>query len=1243
MIAVSILMSVGTVDAQSPNPDLLTVAEKSDFKNTATYEEVMATCRKLAESNRVHLTTMGRTSQARSLPLLVVGNDPPEAPQGLREKKHRDKLVVFVLGNIHAGEVCGKEAILMLTRELAVGQHPDLLDNLVLLFAPIYNADGNQPMSPTNRPGQHGPDGGMGQRANGQGLDLNRDHVKLESPEARGFAKLLTEWDPAIVIDTHTTNGSYHQYTLTYDGPRNAASPAGLIAYTRDDFLPEVSRRMEDRVGYKSFYYGNFSDDHQQWNSYPAWPRYGTQYVGARGRISILSEAYAYASYRDRVLVSKEFVLGCARLAAERKATIQKLITEEATSWRKANGKNPDKVAIRSEPKPLDRKFTMLGYEENEQTKAAEHGTLPPNRKTYNDVEFIGLESPTKYVTRPFAYVIPAELAKVRDNLDRHGIRVEVLREDLVVDLEEYEIVSVDIAEQPFQKHRLAEVAAKAITQNRKITAGSIIVKTDQDLGRLATLLLEPESQDGLVTWNFFDDHLEKGKAFPVMRLLENIPLRTTDYRRLKPDQMLQKKRVSFDDVYGRSSPNFNGSPLSGLRWFDDQHYLQRQGSGWQKINASSGAAEPFIDRKVLEDALAALPGIGRKRAPRLVSSIQMDKTKSRGIWSYANNLYSSRLDGTEAKRLTSQPGREELARFSPDGKRIAYVSDYDLYVADATGPDERTRRLTYDGDRLKRHGKADWVYFEEIYGRSWLGYAWSPDSDQIAFLEYDDSPVREFTVMDHVPPRGNVEQERYPKAGDPIPQVRLGVVSADGGDVKWIELGGYQAENMIITRFGWNPGGWLYAYIQDRAQRWLDFVKIDSRTGEATRLFRESHNRWVDDPGEPHFLSDNSFMLLSDRDGWRHLYHFDPDGKVIGQVTSGEWEVRDVKEVNEDDGYIYFTATKDSHLTENLYRVKFNGGRFERLSKGDGDHKISLAPGARYFIDTHSTIKSPPTVTMYCGGGLHVRTLDTNPLTDLSKYALGETELVDMEMRDGYSLSGIMIKPVDFDPAQKYPVWLKTYAGPHAQTVRNEWGRGRTRDHMLANQGMIVFQFDPRSASGRGPNSTWTAYKQLGVQELKDLEDAADWLAGHDFINGDRIGIGGYSYGGFMASYALTHSKKFCAGFAGAPVTDWRNYDAFYTERYMDTPQENPDGYRNTSVVAAAKDLHGKLLLVHGAMDDNVHVQNSHQLSLALQKAGKDFDIMIYPRSRHGIRSRHFYRLRNAFIRKALLDSGAE
>ncbi len=289
--------------------ELRTVAETSDFQSTASYAEVMQLCRELADrSDSVHMTSFGQSFEGRDLPLLVLADPGIESAEQARAS---GKLVVLAIGNIHAGEVCGKEALLMLAREIS--QHDDdaLLKQLVILLAPIYNADGNERVATDHRPNQAGPANGVGQRGNAQGLDLNRDHVKLESPEARALARLLSQWDPAVVIDTHTTNGSRHRYTLTYDAPRHPATDRGLIEFARDRFLPEVGKRLEQRTGYRSFFYGNFSDDRQRWETYPAQPRYGTHYIGLRNRIGILSEAYAYASYKDRVLVTLEFVREC--------------------------------------------------------------------------------------------------------------------------------------------------------------------------------------------------------------------------------------------------------------------------------------------------------------------------------------------------------------------------------------------------------------------------------------------------------------------------------------------------------------------------------------------------------------------------------------------------------------------------------------------------------------------------------------------------------------------------------------------------------------------------------------------------------------------------------------------------------------------------------------------------------------------------------------------------------------------
>ena len=321
--------------------------------------------------------------------------------------------------------------------------------------------------------------------------------------------------------------------------------------------------------------------------------------------------------------------------------------------------------------------------------------------------------------------------------------------------------------------------------------------------------------------------------------------------------------------------------------------------------------------------------------------------------------------------------------------------------------------------------------------------------------------------------------------------------------------------------------------------------------------------------------------------------------------------------------------------LPPTCIRAPFAGGSPVAISAG-GDHQIQASPKGTSFIDTSSSHANPTKVHLIGRDGKVVRTLDTNPVHSLEEYKFGKFQLVKIPMKDGFELEGSVLLPPDFDPAKKYPAWFMTYAGPHTPTISDTWS-GRVLDHALSSLGIIVFRCDPRSASGKGAESAWTAYRNLGIQELKDIEEAIDWLVKSYPVDAAKIGMNGHSYGGFMTAFALTHSKKFCAGIAGAPVTDWKNYDTIYTERFMNTPQENPDGYANTSVVAAAKNLHGRLLILHGLMDDNVHVQNSVQLIDALQRANADFEVMVYPKARHGIFGPHYQKTVLEFIRKSL------
>ncbi len=301
--------------------------------------------------------------------------------------------------------------------------------------------------------------------------------------------------------------------------------------------------------------------------------------------------------------------------------------------------------------------------------------------------------------------------------------------------------------------------------------------------------------------------------------------------------------------------------------------------------------------------------------------------------------------------------------------------------------------------------------------------------------------------------------------------------------------------------------------------------------------------------------------------------------------------------------------------LASNLYRIKLDGSGLERLTAAPGDHHVAVSPKGNLFVDRWSSHAGPAKVRLCRADGSPARMLDTNPVYSREEYRTGIFELVRIKTPDGFVLDGSLLKPPDFDPKRRYPVWMQVYGGPHLPDVRDRWQGGRLHDEMLAQLGFVVFHVDPRSATDQGQRAAWTAYRKLGVQELKDLETAVKWLTGHPWADGARIGLSGASYGGFLTAYALTHSQLFAAGVATAAVTDWRNYDSIYTERYMNTPQENPEGYDATSVVKAAKDLHGRLLIVHGGMDDNVHLQNALQLMEALQKADKEFDVMIYPR----------------------------
>lgn len=690
-----------------------------------------------------------------------------------------------------------------------------------------------------------------------------------------------------------------------------------------------------------------------------------------------------------------------------------------------------------------------------------------------------------------------------------------------------------------------------------------------------------------------------------------------------------QGRALTIDDLYDPAKRiDFSGGAPSGLAWMSDTEYAwpkpgERGSVEWLKVDAATGTSTPLFDAAKMRAAFDALPGLSAEGVARLPNSrgLVMNPARTAAVASIGDDLYYYAFGTDRAFRLTFDPAVEEEFWFSPDGQLLAFLRANDIYVIEV---DQRRieRRLTTDGGPQLLNGKLDWVYQEEIYGRgNYRAYWWSPDSLHLAYLQLNETPVPEFTVIDHLPKRLGIETWDYPKAGDPNPTVKLGVLSVAGGATRWANLEKYAPSEFLIVNVSWAPDGKQVAYqVQNREQTWLDLNLIDPNRGEPRTVLRETTKAWVDPIGPPTFLKDGTFLWASDRSGWRHVYQYKMDGSLVRAVTSGAWDVKAVHGVDEAGGWLYCSGTERSYIGSDVYRVKVDGTGLTRLTQAPGSHRATFSPGLAQYIDTFSDLNTPPQVRVHRADGAQVRLVHESKV-DLSPFKLSKPELLQVKARDGFAMEAILIKPVDFNPSRKYPVMQFTYAGPAAPMVRNAWfGSMMMYYQMLAQRGIAVWIMDNRSASAKGAQSAWVVHKQLGVSELADIEDGLTWLKKQSWVDGSRVGIDGWSYGGFMTTYALTHSTSFAMGIGGGNVTDWGLYDSIYTERMMLMPQNNPEGYEKASVLKAAKNLHGQLLLIHGMIDDNVHLQNTMALAYELQKAGKPFRLMTYERSRHGV-----------------------
>jgi len=569
-------------------------------------------------------------------------------------------------------------------------------------------------------------------------------------------------------------------------------------------------------------------------------------------------------------------------------------------------------------------------------------------------------------------------------------------------------------------------------------------------------------------------------------------------------------------------------------------------------------------------------------------------------------------IGGAETAELTGSEGAID-PHLSPDGSMVAFVRDDELWVLPLSGGEPR--KLTNGAEPGLTNGLAEFIAQEEL-DRS-RGFWWSADGSKFAYIRADSRHIRDYTIVHQGKDEVDNEPHRYPFAGQPNAILQLGVVSADGGPTTWMDLGA--DTDIYIARVGWRPDGVLTAQILSRDQRTLRLVAFD-RDGKATFLLEEHQEPWINLQGDTDFLEDGGFLWLSERSGYCHLYRYDADGSNSRQLTSGEWLITHLARVDEKAGLAYFVATKESPLERHLYSVPIAGGEVKRLTGETGYHSAVIAKEGGRFIDSWSSRGHAPRVALRNADGSLQALLFENGGATAEELGLAVPETLEFTADDGSRLHGLLYRPQPFDPASRYPLIVAVYGGPGVQRVLDDWSLTvDLRAQYLAQQGFAVLKVDNRGSLNRGLSFEAAIADRMGTVEVDDQVAAVRAMAKLPWIDANRVGIYGWSYGGYMTCMSMMRAPEvFKVGVSGAPVTDWDGYDTGYTERYMGTPQSNPEGYKDSSVLTHAHKLRGKLLLVHGMTDENVHFRHTARLIVALTEANRDYDLLVFPEERH-------------------------
>lgn len=667
------------------------------------------------------------------------------------------------------------------------------------------------------------------------------------------------------------------------------------------------------------------------------------------------------------------------------------------------------------------------------------------------------------------------------------------------------------------------------------------------------------------------------------------------------------------------------------IKWIDDSRMLIRLYDGEQKpvavsegnlvtveYNCKTGKSVKIGEYRTEMQLLTEILPEGVTPSPDMaVSSDRKSVVITRD-----NDLWYFTAGNREGKKLTDDSEREMNARFAPGDRKLAYTKNKDLYYYDLDSGEET--RLTFDATDRIYNGWASWVYMEEILGRGsrYAAFWWSPDAGKIAYLQTDDNPVPlyylnalETTDGTH----GRMEITPYPKPGDANPKVKMGVADLSTGKTTWVKTDA--DTDQYIAWPSWTPDSRkLMVQILNRDQNDMKFILADVTTGGFTEVYRETRPTWVDFFEDLYVMKDGSgFIVRSYRDDWYNLYYYGWDGSLKSRITDFDWKVTELVRVDEARKEVYFNGTGPDPLENHLYRVRLDGTQLLQVTSGEGYHTATVSPGGSWFVDTWSSLGEPGGIKLIDRKGKAVRTIYSEeiPVYDASKHQ--KTELVRIKTSDGlFDMPALITFPVNFDPSGKYPVIFTIYGGPDAGSIRNRWQGLQPR--WYAENGIVTISVDHRGSGTFGKKGLDYMHRSLGKWEISDYSDAVKWLRQQSWADASRMGITGGSYGGYVTCMALTSGSDYWThGIADYSVTDWRLYDNVYTERYMDTPEDNPEGYEKGSAITYAGNLKGNLLIRHGDMDDNVHMQNSIWLITTLQDLNKPFEMMIYPGERHG------------------------